>query len=152
MKLQTASRLALYALLELAANPKRHFNAAEIASKYAVSINHLGKVMPILVRAGHVKSVRGAKGGFRFSGNAKRTTLMDVIELFETIGEPPGHDREPGENTDAGLGIGLVLKEIDEITQATFRSITIATMLKIIERQNRTGDRHRPDPVPGLSD
>jgi len=154
MKLQTASRLALYALLELATDPKRHFNAAEIASKFAISINHLGKVMPVLVRAGHVKSVRGAKGGFRFSGNAKRTTLMDVIELFETIGETPGRDRDPGENTDAGLGIGMVLNEIDEITQATFRSITIDTMLKIIERQNRTGtaDSHQPDPVPGLGD
>lgn len=136
MKLQTASRLALYALLELAADPKRHFNAAEIAAKYAVSINHLSKIMPVLVRAGHVKSVRGAKGGFCFSGNAKRTTLMDVIQLFETIGEMPGRDRDPGENTDTGLGIAKVLKEIDEITQATFRSITIATMLKIIERQS----------------
>jgi Rrf2 family transcriptional regulator, nitric oxide-sensitive transcriptional repressor len=135
MKLQTASRLALYALLELAADPERHFTAAEIAEKYAVSINHLGKIMPVLVRAGHVKSVRGAKGGFRFAGNAKRTTLMDAIQLFETIGETPGREPDPGENTEAGRGIGKVLDEIDEITQATFRSITIATMLKIIERQ-----------------
>lgn len=136
MKLQTASRLALYALLELAADPERHFNAAEIASKFAVSINHLGKIMPILVRAGHVKSVRGAKGGFRYSGNPKRTTLMDVIQLFETIGELPGRERDPGEITDIGKGIGQVLGEIDEIAQATFRSITIDTMLKIIERQS----------------
>jgi Rrf2 family protein len=138
MKLQTASRLALYAILELAADPERHFNAAEIASKYAVSINHLGKIMPILVRAGHVKSVRGAKGGFRYSGNAKRTTLMDIIQLFETIGETPGRERDPGETTDVGMGIGQVLGEIDEIAQATFRSITIDTMLKIIERQGES--------------
>lgn len=135
MKLQKASHLALYALLELAAAPDRHFTSMDIADKFGISVNHLGKIMRDLVRAGHVESVRGAKGGFRYSGNAKRTTLMDVIQLFETIGETPGRAREPGENTEIGLAIREVLDEIDEIAQATLRSITIATMLKVIERR-----------------
>ena len=135
MRLQTASRLALYALLELAAAPDRHLTAAEIADTYGVSVNHLGKIMRTLVRAGLVESVRGAKGGFRFSGNARRTTLMDVIQLFETIGGTPGGGGEPGEHTDPGQAIREVLGEIDEIAQATLRSITIATMFKVIERQ-----------------
>lgn len=135
MRLQKASHLALYALLELAAAPDRHLTSTDIADKFGISVNHLGKIMRDLVRAGHVASVRGAKGGFRYAGNAKRTTLMDVIQLFETIGEPPGRSREPGENTEAGLAIREVLDEIDEIAQATLRSITIATMLKVIERQ-----------------
>ena len=143
MKLQMASRLALYAVVELAAAPERHFTAADIADKYGVSVNHLGKIMRVLVRTGLAESVRGAKGGFRFSGNAKRTTLMDVIQLFETIGEMPGRSREPGEHTDAGRAIRGVLDEIDEIAQATLNSITVATIFKAIERQ-RTRDA-RPD-------
>jgi Rrf2 family transcriptional regulator, nitric oxide-sensitive transcriptional repressor len=139
MKLQKASRFALYAVLELAATPREYLTAAEIAERYGVSMNHLGKIMRNLVRAGLVESVRGAKGGFRFCGNAKRTTLMDVIQLFETIGDSPGRAREPGETTNVGRAIDRVLGEIDEIAQATLRSITIDTMFKIIRRQ-RAGE------------
>ena len=31
--------------------------------------------------------------------------------------------------------LGVVLKEIDEIAKATFRSITLDTMLKLVERR-----------------
>lgn len=135
MRLQKASHLALYAILELAAAPDQQLTSADIADKYGISINHLSKIMRTLVRVGLVESVRGAKGGFCFVGNARRTTLMDVIELFETVGETPGRAREAGEQTEAGRAIREVLDEIDEIAQATLRSITIATMFKVIERQ-----------------
>ncbi len=138
MKLQRASRFALYAVMELAADPTRQITAADIAGKYGISINHLAKVLRDLGRAGLVESVRGAGGGFRFLGNAKRTTLMDVIQLFETVGgEAPGGLREPGENTELGQAMGQVLNEIDAIAQATLRSITIDTMFKIVDRRRR---------------
>lgn len=137
MRLQRASRFALYAVMELAADPKRQLTAADIANKYGISINHLAKVLRDLGRAGLVESVRGAGGGFRFLGNAKRTTLMDVIQLFEAVGgNTPGGLREPGEATDVGQALGEVLDEIDDIAQATLRSITIDTMYKLVQRQN----------------
>lgn len=140
MKLQRASRFALYAVMELAADPARQITAADIADKYGISINHLAKVLRDLGRAGLVESVRGAGGGFRFSGNAKRTTLMDVIQLFEDVGgDMPGGLREPGENTDVGQAMGQVLNEIDAIAQATLRSITIDTMFKIVGRKRPRG-------------
>ncbi len=136
MKLQKASRFALYAVLELAGRPEGYLTASEMGDTYAISVNHLGKVMRTLVGAGMVRSVRGAKGGFQFSGDARRTTLMDVIELFETVGGPEGSAGEPGEHTTVGRALGEVLDEIDQIAQATLRSITIATMLKLIGRQS----------------
>ncbi len=142
MRLQKASRFALYAILELAAAPERQLSAAEIADKYGISINHLAKVLRDLGRAGLVESMRGAGGGFRFSGNAKRTTLMDVIQLFETIGEPPAGRREEGEKSSVGRALRQVLDEIDDIAQATLRSITLDTMFKVIERHRQA----RPDP------
>ena len=41
MKLQVNTTLALYSVLEFAANPERHIPAAEIAEKYDVSPHHL---------------------------------------------------------------------------------------------------------------
>ena len=137
MKLQKSTSLALYSVLEFAANPGRQASAAEIAEKYGASTHHLAKVLRELGRAGLVESARGVGGGYRFSGNIKRLTLMDVIELFENISTRTGKSEEFDASSDVGRALGAVTAEVDEIARATFRSITLDTMLKLIERQRR---------------
>ena len=139
MKLQKNTSLALYSVLEFATDPHRHISAAEIADKYGVSSHHLAKVLSDLARAGVVESVRGVGGGYRFAGNARRLTLMDVIRTFEDLSPAAADRREPGDLTPVGRALGAVLSEIDEIAKATFSSITLATMLRLIERQQRHG-------------
>ena len=151
MKLQKNTSLALYSVLEFAADPTRHIPAAEIAQKYGVSSHHLAKVLSELARAGVVESARGVGGGYRFAGNARRLTLMDVIQLFEDFGPPDVDRREAGDLTPVGRALGAVLSEIDEIAMATFSSITLATMLRLIERQQRgaatPAERRKPRSV-----
>ncbi len=134
MKLQVSSRIAIFALIELAADPERQVSVAEIGQKYGVSAHHLAKVMHALGRAGLVRSIRGVGGGYSFSGNAKRTTLLDIILLFEEVS--PGSDELDSESeaTQAGQALRQVLNEIDDIARATLGAITISTMLKQIER------------------
>ena len=136
MKLQKNTSLALYSVLESAADPTRHVAAAEIAEKYGVSAHHLAKVLSELARAGVLASVRGVGGGYRFAANPRRLTLLDVIHHFEELGPHTG-DPEQGERTPAGRALVTVLSEIDEIAKATFSSITVSTMLQLIERQSR---------------
>src|SRR6266542_6959377 len=83
LKLQKNTSLALYSVLEFAGDATRHISAAEIAGKYGVSSHHLAKVLAELARVGILESVRGVGGGYRFAGNARRLTLMDVICTFE---------------------------------------------------------------------
>ena len=83
MKLQIATRIGLYAILELADQPDQQLSRIDIARKFKVSSNHLSKVMRELGKANLVEAVRGVGGGYRFCGNAKRITLMDVINIFE---------------------------------------------------------------------
>ena len=135
MKLQKNTRLALYSVLEFASDPTRQVSAAEIAERYDVSAHHLAKVLSELARAGIVESARGVGGGYRFAANARRLTLMDVIQLFEDLGAAEPGRREGGEATPVGRALALVLSEIDEIAKSTFATITLATMLRLIERQ-----------------
>lgn len=144
MRLQKNTLLALDSVLEFASHPERQLAASEIARKYRVSPHHLSKVLRTLGRAQLVGAVRGVGGGYRFTGNAKRLTLMDVIELFEDISARsaarPRASRRSAEPSAAAPfevdeALGVVLAEVDEIAKATFRSITIATMLKLIERR-----------------
>ena len=134
MKLQIASQLAIHALLELAAQPDRQLTVAQIGEKYGVSSHHLAKVMNTLGRAGLVRSVRGAGGGYQFAGNARRTTLLDVMQLFEQLGAGGTSGRATGKATDAERAMLGVFREIDDMARATLGSITIATMLKLVDR------------------
>lgn len=145
MKVQIATRLALFAVLQLAADPERQFAAAEIAERFGISVNHLSKVLRTLGRAGLVEALRGAGGGYRFRGNAKRVTLLDVVHLFEDLGRAGAGDEEPGSSSAEGGALHRVLDEIDEIARATLSSISIATMLKLVEEQRRQVEAPAPD-------
>jgi len=138
MKLQKNTLLALYSVLEFAAEPARHIAAVAIAEKYGVSLHHLAKVLSELARAGVVESVRGVGGGYRFAGNPRRLTLMDIIRLFEPDGL--GTEAEPSSSgtTPVDLALDTVLSEIDQFARATFSSITLATMLRLMQRQHKT--------------
>jgi Rrf2 family protein len=137
MRLQTNTSLALYSVLEFVSDPERHISAAEIAHKYGVSPHHLAKVLAALARSGIVESVRGAGGGYRFAGNARRLTLMDIIQIFEDFAPAQALRDTGGAATPVESALGAVLSEIDANAKATFSSITLATMLRLIERQKR---------------
>ncbi len=135
MKLQVNTMLALYSVIEFAADPQRHIRASEIADKYGISPHHLAKVLAELVRADIVESVRGVGGGYRFLANARRLTLMDVIQLFEDFATPASTRADAHVPTPVDHALDVVLGEIDQIAKATFSSITLATMLQLVARQ-----------------
>jgi Rrf2 family protein len=127
VKLQTATRLGLYATLELARDPAQTLSSADLAERFGVSGHHLAKVLRTLSTAGLVQGGRGAAGGYRFTGNRRRLTLMDVVALFEPA--PGRRPEEPGEDTEIGAALQRVLTEVDEIAEATLRSISLETLL-----------------------
>ncbi|MEW5862497.1 MAG: Rrf2 family transcriptional regulator [Pseudomonadota bacterium] len=148
MRLQKNTLFALCSVLEAASRPGEVLPAGAIARTYGISPHHLAKVLRTLARAGLVESARGVGGGYRFVGNARRVTLMDVIELFERVGAAPGAGGRRGRRAARGAGensgsvaveraLAAVLAEIDEIAVATFRSISLATMLKLVARARR---------------
>jgi len=135
MKLQKASSFALYAVLELAAKPTHQVSGTEIAKKYGISAHHLAKVLRDLGRAGIVEAARGVGGGYRLAANPKRLTLFDVIQIFEPVGPQDNLNGDSRMTTDAGCALRAVLDELDDHTLATFRSITISTMIKLMARK-----------------
>lgn len=145
MKLQIATRIALYAVLDLAARSGGQLSSGDIADRFGISVNHLSKVLAVLGRAGLVESLRGAGGGYRFRGNAKRVTLLDVVQLFEDVGERPGLDGDAGAPSPEGRALRQVLEEIDDIARATLGSITLATMLKLMDER----PPEAPEPAAG---
>lgn len=146
VRLQKATQCALYAVLELAQDPERQVSAAEIALKYEVSANHLAKVLQGLTRARLVESVRGVGGGYRFAGNPKRVTLYEVISLFETVGADDDMATEGGDTEIAGA-LARVITEIEDIAVSTLKSITLATLLKVMAGRPAAGRRRELEKI-----
>lgn len=140
--MQQASRLAIYALIELASNPKSQISAAEIGAKYRVSAHHLAKVLMTLGRAGLVQSVRGVGGGYTFIGNAKRLNLDEIISLFEDTSTSCKLS-DPSKATDEEWVLFDVSNEINDIARSTYGSITIQTLLKQVERRESARNRDK---------
>lgn len=136
MKLNKASLFALIAVLELASDTEQQLSTTDIAERHGISTHHLAKVMRNLVHEGLVQAVRGAGGGYRFSGNVKRTTLLDVIQLFETLESeldvPEQWDRKGSQII---TELQSITNEIDELTKAVLDTITLATVLKNTQRR-----------------
>jgi Rrf2 family protein len=136
MKLNKGSLFALFAVLELASDCSRKLSTTDIAEKYGISTHHLAKVMRNLVHAGLVQAVRGVGGGYRFAGNVSRTTLLDVIQLFETL---ESELDVPNPRSRAGAPVVAELQsithEIDDLTKAVLDTITLETALKNTRRR-----------------
>ena len=76
MKLQISSRLAIFALIELASEPERQISVSEIGEKYGVSAHHLAKVMHTLGR------VRPGSGRSAVSVVATASAAMPGAQPF----------------------------------------------------------------------
>ena len=128
MKLQTATRLGLYAVLELARDPERTLSSADLAERFGVSNHHLAKVLGTLVeRRARCAAAAALPAAIASPATASASTLMDIVALFEPA--PGSRAKEPGEDTDIGGALQRVLTEIDEIAEATLRSISLETLL-----------------------
>jgi Rrf2 family nitric oxide-sensitive transcriptional repressor len=83
VKLTRYTDYALRVLMHLAARPERLSSIGEIARSYAVSQNHLMKVVHDLRKAGYVAAVRGRTGGIRLSRPPSEINVGDVVRHTE---------------------------------------------------------------------
>lgn len=86
--LSRTSSYALRAVLCLARHPGERVSATEIAERLDVPQNYLSKILHALARAGILDSERGPTGGFELARSADELSLVDVVQLFDEIGQP----------------------------------------------------------------
>lgn len=141
MKLNKASLLGLIAVLELADDPEQQLSTTDIAEKYDISTHHLAKVMRNLVHKGVVQAMRGVGGGYRFAGNVNRTTLLDIIQLFETMESELDLPHWSKAADPIISELHSITNEIDNVTKAILETITLATALKNMRLRSEVGSR-----------
>lgn len=82
MRLDLQTDYALRTLIFLAGRPGRT-SIAQVAGFYAISKDHVAKVVQNLARLGYVRSIRGVGGGIELAKPAQQITVGEIIEAFE---------------------------------------------------------------------
>ena len=84
MKISTKGRYALRMMLDLALNEETgYIPIKEIAKRQGISDKYLEQIISVLNRAGFVKSVRGAGGGYKLTKKPGEYTVRMILELTE---------------------------------------------------------------------
>lgn len=84
MKISTKGRYAVRVMLDLALNDGGEcIKVKEIAGRQGISEKYLEQIIAVLNRAGYVKSVRGAQGGYRLAKDPGEYTVGMVLRLTE---------------------------------------------------------------------
>lgn len=84
MKISTKGRYALRLMLDLALCPSgEYIKVKDIAARQEISDKYLEQIIAVLGKAGYVKSVRGASGGYRLTRSPAEYTVGMILRLTE---------------------------------------------------------------------
>lgn len=82
--MSTKCRYGLRALVDLAVFSERgHVALHEIAQRQAISLKYLEQDFSVLRRAGIVKSVKGAQGGYLLAKSPSEIRLSEIVSVLE---------------------------------------------------------------------
>ena len=135
MVLNKSTRYALWAALEMArAWDDGLVTVAEVAGRHRLPAGPLAKVFQQLVRSGAAVGTRGVGGGYRLARPPSRTTVLDIIRLFEP--RPPAGRCFGPDHADGACGpspacrLKRLFDEVDELTRGTLQSVSLETLTR----------------------
>ena len=134
MKLSTKGRYGVKAMFDLAQNyGSGPIPLNTIARRNNISEHYLEQLIAVLRKAGLVKSVRGAQGGYILSKSPETITVGDIIRVLEGPIAPVDcvNEDEPEhcENADFCITRNIWAKVRDSVAQV-LDSITLKDMLE----------------------
>lgn len=84
MKISTKARYGLRALVDLSVHSTgEQVPLAYVAKRQDLSVNYLEQVFSLLKKAGIVKSVKGAQGGYMLARKPRDITVGQIIRAIE---------------------------------------------------------------------
>lgn len=125
---------ALRALLDLAAQPPgRPAQSREIATRQDIPESYLNQLLVILRRAGLVRSVRGASGGYVLGRDPHQLTVAQVIQALhgqDLLGELSAN----GAGAPAAWVIRNLQSRLHEVVRRELERATLADLVAEIQR------------------
>ncbi len=133
MKISTKGRYAARVMFDLALNNTGEcIKVKDIAARQGISEKYLEQIISVLNKAGYVKSVRGAQGGYRLARAPEEYTIGMILRLTEGSMAPVACLEEGAEDCERCDTCETleVWKEIYEAVTQVIDNVTIADLVE----------------------
>lgn len=146
LALTRKAEYALIAVCHLAKSPEALASARDIAEAYGTPLPLLMNILKDLQKAGFVRSVRGAHGGYLLAVEPQQVTLKALIEAIEGPVKlvrcaPPAGDQEPDCELAGNCHIRNTVQRIHEKLVQFLQDVTLAELVA----DERLTPLHLPD-------
>ncbi len=137
MKISTKGRYALRLMLDLALNNTgEYITIKSIAARQNISEKYLEQIISQLNRAGYVKSIRGAQGGYKLMKAPSEYTVGMILRLTEGSLAPV--DCAEDETNECKRSDLCVTKEVwKELYEAIKEVVDRITLQDLVEKHMR---------------
>lgn len=133
MKISTKGRYAVRVMIDLATDSTgEYIKVKDIARRQEISEKYLEQIISILNKAGYVKSVRGAQGGYKLAREPEEYTVGMILRLTEGDLSPVAclcDENNECERCDTCETLE-VWKELEEAINKVVDNVTIADLAK----------------------
>lgn len=135
MKISTKGRYALRLMLDLALNNTgEYITIKSIAARQDISEKYLEQIISLLNRAGYVKSIRGAQGGYRLAKDPTEYTVGMILRLTEGSLYPV--ECVDDNHSECARNNGCVTKEVwAELYGAICNVVDNVTLQNLVDKQ-----------------
>ena len=132
MKISTKGRYALRLMLDLAIyNTGEPVSLKDVARRQQISEKYLEQIISVLNKAGFVRSVRGAQGGYMLTKEPVEYTVGSVLRLTEGDLAPVscvGMDSVDCDRRDGCVTV-RIWEQLNEAVNNVVDNITVADMV-----------------------
>lgn len=134
MKISTKGRYALRLMLDLALNNTgEYITIKSIAARQEISEKYLEQIISLLNRAGYVRSIRGAQGGYKLAKEPVEYTVGMILRLTEGSLAPVECLEE---GNDCNRSNGCVTKDVwVELYDAIKSVVDKITLQDLVDKQ-----------------
>ena len=89
MKISTKGRYALRIMIDLARHDEgSYIRLKDIAERQNITLKYMEQIMPLLTKAGYVRSYRGNNGGYMLARKPEEYTVGDILRTTEVSMAP----------------------------------------------------------------
>lgn len=132
MKISTRGRYALRMMLEFAREPDKVTKLCDVASSQHLSEKYLEQIVSPLAKAGFVRSIRGAQGGYLLTRKAEEYSVGEILRVTEGSMAPVvclEEGSEPCELADRCVSRN-VFQKIEDAVNRVIDNISLADLLE----------------------
>ncbi len=148
MKLSTKGRYGLRAMIDLARYSENEpVSISSIAARQDISERYLEQLVGLLKKAGLVRSIRGATGGYVLARNSGEISVGDVLRALEGSLEPvkcAAFYSEEGCMASDGCVTKYVWQKINESINETVDHMMLDELVRESRTVNPEGDLENP--------